>query len=217
MTNVHLLGIAKVRRNLMVSIVAFTVLNAASRSSDFGADWPWMVPLYLLFDSALWIGVAFLIFTVIERRQQRPPQPRLLAMAAATVYMSALVTALILIRALFESFVYDRPFISEVLYYLPGLFFAATFYVAIVTGIGYAVHSWAGDDRRLAEAAELDAAIARAELKAAAGRLQPEFLDAALARLSTLMTTDPAAAQELIGDLGALLHDSFAKPGGASN
>jgi hypothetical protein len=209
-TNVHLLGIAKVRRNLMISIVAFTVLNTLANVHLFGPNWPWILPLYVLFDSSLWIGIAFLVFAVIDRRQKLPPQPRLRAIAAATVYMSALVIALITIRALFESFVYDRPFVSEVLRYLPGLFYAATFYVAIVTGIGYAVHSWAVDDRRLAEAAELDAAIARAELKAAAGRLQPEFLDATLARLSTLIATDPAAAQELIADLGGLLHDSFA-------
>lgn len=216
MTELHLLGVAKVRRRLMIPIVAFTCMNALSHFSDFGADWPWLMPLYVFFDCSLWIGVAFLIFAVIERRQKRPPQPRLVAMAAATAGIAALVVAILSTRALFESLVWHHPFVSQSLINLPGSFFSATFYVAIVTGIGYAVHSWAVDDRRLAEAAELDAAIARAELKAASGRLQPEFLDASLARLSTLLATDPVAAQQQIADLGALLHDSFARPRSSS-
>lgn len=213
MTNVRLLGVAKVRRTLIVPIVVYTVLNAISNIPGFGADWRWMTPAYLAFDCSLWVGVTLFIFAVIERRQKLPPQPRLLAMAMATVSIAALAMTLISLRALFGSIVTPRPFVTVWLNYLPAPFYAATFYVAIVTGIGYAVHSWAVDDRRLAEAAELDAAIARAELKAAAGRLRPEYLDAALARLSTVMATSPAAAQELISDLGALLHDSLAHPG----
>jgi hypothetical protein len=196
----------------MVPIVAFTLVHTVTSIPALGADWPWMAPLYALFDGSLWIGVAFLIFAVIERRQSSRPQPRFAAMAAATAGIAVLAASILSVRALFESFIYHRPFVAEWLRYLPGGFYSATFYVAIVTGIGYAVHSWAVDDRRLAEAAELDAAIARAELKAAAGRLQPEFLDAALARVSTLMATDPAGAQRLISDLGALLHESLSRP-----
>ena len=103
-----------------------------------------------------------------------------------------------------------EPFVSHSLAYLPGRFFNATFHVASVTGIGYAVHSWTVDDRRLTEEAELDAAIARAELKAASTRLQPEALDSALARISALMATDVTSAQRMISDLGAQLHDSLA-------
>ncbi len=212
MTNARLLGVAKVRRSLVVPIVVYTVLNSISNIPGFGADWRWRMPAYAVFDSALWIGVAFLVFAVIERRQELPPQPRLLAMAVATVSIAALAMALISLRALFGSIVTPRPFVTVWLNYVPAPFYAATFYIAIVTGIGYAVHAWAVDDRRLAEAAELDAAIARAELKAAAGRLRPEYLDAELARLSAVMATDPVAAQELISDLGALLHDSLAHP-----
>ena len=212
MTKPHLLGVAKVRRSLMVPIILFTIANAATRVRGFDGQWLWIGPAYVVFDSLLWIGVAFLIFAVVEWRQTLRPQPRPAAMAAATVFIATLATAVITFRALFDSIVYQQPFVSRWLRYLPGPFFGATFYVAIVTGIGYAVYSWAVDDRRLAEEAELDAAIARAELKAASARLQPELLDAALARISTLMTTDVAAAQRLISDLGAQLHDSLAHP-----
>ena len=210
MTKVHLLGIAKVRRSLMIPILAYTFLNAARHADELGT--PGMAAAYVLFDAALWIGVAFLIFAVIERRQRSGPQPRFAAMTAATVGIAALATAVITVRALFESIVLQRPFVSQWLLYVPGSFFNATSYIAIVTGIGYAVYSWAVEDRRLAEAAELDAAVARAELKAASGHLQPELLDVALAHLSTLMTTNAAGAQHLISDLGALLHDSLAHP-----
>jgi hypothetical protein len=194
----------------MVPILVFTVVNHATHLRAYDARSIGTLLAYILFDSLMWIGVAFLIFAVIEQRQKMPPQSRIAAMGAATVCIAGLATTLIMFRALFGSILHDRPFVSELLLYLPAPFFAAVFYVAIVTGIGYAVYSWAVDDRRLAEAAELDAAIARAELKAASGRLQPELLDAALARLSTLMVTDVAGAQRMISDLGALLHDSFA-------
>ena len=210
MTNVHLLGVAKVRRSLIVPIVVFTVVNAIVHLLQGQSLAPTIA--YVLFDIPMWIGVTFLVFAVIERRQEMPPQPRIAAMAAATIGIAGLATTTIALRALFGSILHDRPFVSVLLAYLPAPFYAATFYVAIVTGIGYAVYSWAVDDRRMAEEAELDAAVARAELKAASGRLQPALLDAALARISTLMATNPAGAQRLISDLGALLHDSLAHP-----
>ena len=208
MTNTHLLGVAKVRRSLTIPIVVFTLLNALTTIRK--QDAIELVAAYVMFDITVWIGVSFLIFAVIERRQKMPRQPRIAAMAVATAGITTLALTIISLRALFGAILRDRSFVSLFLFYVPGPFYAVTFYIAIVTGIGYAVHSWAIDDRRLAEEAELDAAIARAELKAAAGRLQPELLDSALARLATLMETNPAAAQQLISDLGAMLHDSLA-------
>jgi len=213
MTSPHLLGVAKVRRSLTVPIILFTVLNAVTRIRTFDGRSVWMALAYVLFDSLLWIGVAFLVFAVVEWRQKLRPQPRLAAMAAATACIAGLATTIITLRALFSSILFDEPFAAHFLAYLPGRFFSVTFYVAIVTGIAYAVHSWAVDDRRLAEEAELDAAIARAELKAASTRLQPEALDSALARISALMATDVTSAQRQIANLGALLHDSLARPG----
>ncbi|HEX7678602.1 MAG TPA: histidine kinase [Thermoanaerobaculia bacterium] len=212
MTRLHLLGLARVRRSLILPVVAFTIVNAALHARDFRSYGFWIPPTYVLFDSSLWIGAAFLIFAVIEWRQTRPRQPRLAAMAAATAGISALSAAMVSARAFFEATVLQLPFVSVWLSYLPGDFFKATFYLAIVTGMGYAVYSWAVEDHRLAEEAELDTAIARAELKAAAGRLQPELLNAALTRISGVMATNVPEAQRLIADLGALLHDSLRHP-----
>ncbi len=212
MTKLHLLGLARVRRSLILPVVTFTIVNAALHARDFRSHGLWMAPTYVLFDSSLWIGAAFLVFAVIEWRQSRPRQPRLAAIAAATAGISALSAAMVSARAFFEATVLQLPFVSVWLSYLPGDFFNATFYLAIVTGMGYAVYSWAVEDHRLAEEAELDTAIARAELKAAAGRLQPELLNAALARISGVMATNVPEAQRLIADLGALLHDSLRHP-----
>jgi hypothetical protein len=212
MTRLHLLGLARVRRSLILPVVIFTIVNAAVHARDFRSHGLWMAPTYVLFDSLLWIGAAFLVFAVIEWRQTRPRQPRLAAMAAATAGISALSAAMVSARALFEAMFFQRPFVSVWLGYLPGGFFRATFYLAIVTGIGYSVYSWAVEDHRLAEEAELDTAIARAELKAAAGRLQPELLNAALARISGVMATNVPEAQRLIAELGGLLHDSLRHP-----
>ena len=212
MTRLHLLGLARVRRSLILPVVVFTILNAAVHARDFRSHGLWMPPTYVLFDSSLWIGAAFLVFAVIEWRQSRPRQPRLAAMAAATAGIATLSAAMVGARAFFEATVRQLPFVSVWLAYLPGDFFKATFYIAIVTGMGYAVYSWAVEDHRLAEEAELDTAIARAELKAAAGRLQPELLNAALTRISSVMATNVPEAQRLIADLGALLHDSLRHP-----
>jgi len=208
MTKSHLLGVARVRRSLMFPIIVFTLLNAAMRVRHL--DDLWTATAYVLFDGAMWIGVAFLIFAVIERRQKMRPQPRIAAMAAATLGISGLTTTIITVRALFTSILHHEAFVPQWLAYLPEGFYAAAFYVAIVTGIGYGVYSWAVEDQQSAETAELDAAVARAELKAASARLQPELLDAALAQASMLMTTNAAHAQHLIADLGASLHDSLA-------
>ena len=211
MTNLHLLGVAKVRRSLTIPIIVFTLLNAAAHAGNFKGEWWWIVPAYVLFDSMLWIGVAFLIFAVVERRQRVPPQPRLAAMVLATGGMAALATSIISVRALFESIDSPEPYVTRWLRYLPAGFYAATFYVAIVTGIAYGVYSWAVDERRLAEAAELDAAIARAELNTLSARLQPEAFDAALARIAAVVAIDVPAAQRLIANLGAQLHESLAE------
>ncbi|MGH9424190.1 MAG: hypothetical protein ACRD3J_29735 [Thermoanaerobaculia bacterium] len=212
MTRLHLLGLARVRRSLILPIVIFTIANALFHVRDFRSHGLWMPPTYVLFDSSLWIGAAFLVFAVIEWRQARPRQPRLAAMAVATAGISALAAAMVCTRALFEATIFQLPFASVLLAYLPGGFFTATFYLAIVTGIGYAVYSWAIEDHRLAEEAELDTAIARAELKAAAGRLQPELLNAALTRIAGVMATNVPEAQRLIAGLGASLHDSLRPP-----
>jgi hypothetical protein len=212
MTKLHLLGLAPVRRSLILPVVIFTIVNAVLHARDFRSHGLWMPPAFVLFDSALWIGAAFLVFAVIEWRQTRPRQPRLVAMAAATAGISSLAAAMVSTRALFEATIFQRPFVSVLLLYLPGGFFTATFYLAIATGIGYAVYSWAVEDHRLAEEAELDTAIARAELKAAAGRLQPELLNAALAHLSGVMAANVPEAQRLIAELGGLLHDSLRHP-----
>ncbi len=215
MTKLHLLGVAKVRRSLTVPIILFTALNSAAHIRHAG-DIRQLLP-YAIFDASLWIGVAFLVFAVIERRQKMRPQPRIAAMAAATVCIAGLALTIIMLRSLFGAILHQEPFVPLLLEYLPGRFYSVTFYIAIVTGIGYGVYSWAVEDQRLAEAAELDAAVARAELKAAAAHLQPESLDAALAHLSTLMMSNAAGAQRLISDLGAQLHDSLARSSPASS
>lgn len=212
MTRPHLFGLAKVRRGVLFVVMLFTILNTTVQIHDFDAQAWWMVPAYIVFDSAMWMGAAFLIFVIIERRQALPPQRRLVAMTTSAVSLLATALLLITIRSYFEAVMHGTTFTHELLLYMPGTFYKGIFYVAIVTGVGYAIHSWAADEQRRAEAAQLDAAIARAELRVAAGRLQPEWLDAELARIAAVMATDAGRAQRLIADLGERLHDSLRPP-----
>lgn len=212
MTRLHLLGLAKVRRGVMFVVLLFTILNTTVQIHDFDSQAWWMAPAYILFDSAMWTGAAFLVFAIIERRQSLPPQGRLVAMATSAASLFGLAMLLISVRTFFDSVMFGQPYGELWLQYMPGTFYKGIFYVAIVMGVGYAIHSWAADDQRRAAAAQLDAAIARAELRVAAGRLQPEWLDAELARIAVIMATDAPRAQRLIADLGERLHDSLRPP-----
>jgi hypothetical protein len=203
---VHLLGLAKVRRGLVITVVTFVCLNAVRYLPQMLHEPLWRIVAYLAFDGALWIGVAFFIFAVIERRLASPRQSRLVTLPLAALSIASLALGLISVRSIFESFAFHERYEAIWFSYMPGGFFIGVFYVAIVAGIGYGLHSWAADEQGRAEAAELEVAIARAELKAAAGRLQPDLINVALGRISAVMAAGPAKARQLIADLGELLH-----------
>jgi hypothetical protein len=203
---VHLLGLTKVRRGLVITVVTFVCLNAARYLGQIIHEPLWRILAYLLFDCALWIGVGFFIFAVIEWRVASPRQPRLVMLPLAVLSMASLAFGLISVRSIFESFAFHERYEAIWLSYMPGGFFVAVFYLAIVAGVGYGLRSWAADEQGRAEAAELEVAIARAELKAAAGRLQPDLINVALGRISAVLAAGPAKARELIADLGDLLH-----------
>jgi len=203
---VHLLGLAKVRRGLVITVITFVCLNAARYMAQVIHEPLWRIVAYLAFDCALWIGAARFIFAVIERRLASPRQSRLVALPLAALSIASLALGLISLRSIFEASAFHESYEAVWFSYMPGGFFVGVFYVAIVAGIGYGLHSWAADEQGRAEAAELEVAIARAELKAAAGRLRPDLINVALGRISAVMPSGPAKARQLIADLGDLLH-----------
>jgi two-component system LytT family sensor kinase len=63
--------------------------------------------------------------------------------------------------------------------------------------------------RRESEAARLEALLATSQLQLLRAQIQPHFLFNTLHSISTLVRTDPAAAEDLIADLAQILRASF--------
>jgi LytS/YehU family sensor histidine kinase len=155
--------------------------------------------------------LAFLLLAVIERRGLRPAQRRLPALAAGAVTLIALALAVLTLRALAQALIFHDPIAETWLYYFEHSFYPATFYVAIMIATCYGIRAWAIDEQRRAAATRLETAVARAELKSIAGRLQPHFVSDALSHISATMSDDPLHARRVIADLGDLLHRLLAR------
>jgi hypothetical protein len=203
----RLLSIPAVRRGVALSVAAVISVNVLSSFAGGERDKWWQLTMLVTFDSLIWSGLTVVLLEAIDRRGRRPPQSRPQALLTATAALIGIAVILLATRITAESLIFNESYAGLWLNSLPGSFYRALFYTALVVGGGYAVRSWALDDQHTATAARLEAAVARAELKSLAGRLQPEFVMHALDRISTIMRADAARAQRLLADLGALLHD----------
>ena len=81
-------------------------------------------------------------------------------------------------------------------------------YAAIV-GVGQVLESRRQLRERTLQAAELESALARAELQALKSQLQPHFLFNALHAVSVLIDEDPEAASRMLSRIGDLLRQSL--------
>jgi two-component system, LytTR family, sensor kinase len=79
----------------------------------------------------------------------------------------------------------------------------------VIVGIFYGLDYYFGERDARIRAAQLEGQLAKAELEVLKGQLQPHFLFNTLNLISSLMHTDPASADDMIGDLGSLLRLSL--------
>jgi hypothetical protein len=209
--SVRLLAIRRVRIGIPVVVWSFVVMNMFHWMLIVGERLPfYIIGAFDLFDGLVWTAITYTLFTVIDRRNG-PPRPRWQAISAAVVLLSTLGLTIIGLRSLLEAVLMKKDFFAIWLGYFPQGFYNVTFYLAIVAGTGYGVRFWALEEQRRATAAQLEAAMTRAELRAAAGKLQPEVVSQSLSRISAILASDPLRAQRLLVALGGVLHESLSR------
>jgi two-component system LytT family sensor kinase len=98
--------------------------------------------------------------------------------------------------------------------YLLNLDWALMTYAAIV-GLSYALGYYRESQARAINAAHLEARLAEARLKALEAQLHPHFLFNTLHAISTLVHTQPDAADRMISRLSDLLRITFSHSGAA--
>jgi two-component system, LytTR family, sensor kinase len=79
----------------------------------------------------------------------------------------------------------------------------------VIVGIFYGLDYYFGARDAQIRAAQLEGQLAKAELEVLKSQLQPHFLFNTLNLVSSLIHTDPASADDMVGDLGALLRISL--------
>ena len=82
----------------------------------------------------------------------------------------------------------------------------------VIVGICYGLDYYFGARDARLRAAQLEGQLAKAELEALKAQLQPHFLFNTLNLVSSLIHTDQASADDMIGDLGSLLRMSLESP-----
>ncbi len=98
--------------------------------------------------------------------------------------------------------------------YLTNLDWALMTYSAIV-GLSYALGYYRESQARALKAAQLEASLAEARFRTLEAELHPHFLFNTLHAISTLIHTQPDAADRMITRLSDLLRMTFARSGGA--
>jgi LytS/YehU family sensor histidine kinase len=99
-------------------------------------------------------------------------------------------------------------------HYLDNLDWALMTYAAIV-GLSYALGYYQESRARAVKTANLEARLAEARLKTLEAELHPHFLFNTLHAISTLLHTDPEAADRMISRLSDLLRLTFDRSGAA--
>ena len=79
----------------------------------------------------------------------------------------------------------------------------------VIVGIFYGLDYYFNARDAQVRAAQLEGQLARAELEVLRGQLQPHFLFNTLNLVSSLIHTDAASADDMVGDLGSLLRMSL--------
>jgi two-component system, LytTR family, sensor kinase len=83
----------------------------------------------------------------------------------------------------------------------------------VIVGIFYGLDYYFGERDARIRAAQLEGQLAKAELEVLKSQLQPHFLFNTLNLISSLVHTDAASADDMIGDLGSLLRLSLRSEG----
>lgn len=162
---------------------------------------------------ALWTIFTPLIFFFCERIRRRHLKP----IVWIAVHTTFAIAVLLLIAA---AWIPLAPTTSELpnIPHLSWHFLSILFWQSlawnlwmywVIVGIFYGLDYYFNARDAQVRAAQLEGQLARAELEVLRGQLQPHFLFNTLNLVSSLIHTDAASADDMVGDLGSLLRMSL--------
>jgi signal transduction histidine kinase len=212
---------------LIATVLGMFSTAQAYRLSSLGPrpalDEAELVPLLLL-NLGLWYVPAALtrpIFSIAAHvRLDTDRWVRALATHAAAAFAFSIIhsTAMLALRALLWPEMRKIPAPAWLDYaqssYLRNLDWALMTYAAVV-GLSYALDYYRESQARALKAAHLETSLVEARLKTLEAELHPHFLFNTLHAISTLVHSDPDAADRMISRLGDLLRLTFDRSGAA--
>ena len=174
----------------------------------------------LVLNLALWFIPAALtpiIFSLTRRYPINGPLPRLLAIhvSAALILSCVHAAGMTAVRAALFGPPASISWMTAIQrLYLTNLDWALMTYTTIV-GVTYALGYYQEAQARAVKEAQLETRLAEARLKTLEAELQPHFLFNTLHAISTLVHTNPDAADRMISRLSDLLRLTFDRSGAA--
>jgi two-component system, LytTR family, sensor kinase len=174
----------------------------------------------LVLNLALWYIPASLtpiIFALTRRYPVNSPLPRLIAIHVSAVLIFSCIHAsgMTAVRAVLFGAPKTFSWLSALQrLYLTNLDWALMTYTTIV-GVTYALGYYHEAQARALKESQLEARLAEARLKTLEAELQPHFLFNTLHAISTLVHTNPDAADRMISRLSDLLRLTFDRSGAA--
>jgi len=176
--------------------------------------------LLILNSFGYWYVPAALTGPIFRLTHQFPIEPArraralvLYALGGAAFSVVHLVCTMIVVVSLWPNAPY--PFATRLQrIYLTNLDWALMTYSALV-GLSYALGYYRESQARALRAAQLEASLAEARFRTLEAELHPHFLFNTLHAISTLIHTQPDAADRMITRLSDLLRMTFSRSGGA--
>jgi hypothetical protein len=199
-------------RTLVASVTAFWTVSglaAASqvRTMDPGVSWGRALSTSLA-SSWMWVPLTIAIVAVVRRAPLESGRSRRAALAAIAIVAGVVFGRAVAVFALnpWIGWYDEQPAPSEVLVTSLALNLATTL---LLIGLAHAIYYAERAAVRERRTERLEAQLTSARLQTLAAQIHPHFLFNALNSISELVHRDPAAADEAIVNLGAMLRQNM--------
>jgi sensor histidine kinase YesM len=199
-------------RTLFVYVTAFWTVSGVAAASEVrmmnsGVGWARALSTSLA-SSWMWVPLTMAIVAAVRRAPLESGRTKRAALVA-----TAIVTGVVLGRALvvlalnpWIAWYEQQPAASEVLWTSLAMNLATTL---LLIGLAHAIYYAERAAARERQTERLAAQLTAARLEALAAQLHPHFLFNALNSISELVHRDPAAADEAIVNLAAMLRQNM--------
>ena len=199
-------------KTLFGCVTAFWTVSgiaAASqvRTMDAGVSWARALSTSLA-SSWMWVPLTMAIVAAVRRAPLESGRYERAALAATVIVAGVVLGRALVVLALnpWIRWYDEQPTVSEVLWTSLALNLATTL---LLIGLAHAIYFAERAALRERQTERLAAQLTAARLEALAAQIQPHFLFNALNSISELVHRDPAAADEAIVNLAAMLRENM--------